>query len=78
MLRFDKNGESEAGGVVQEFHGFGVGVAFRVIDMDIDKVLVDGGADSLVGVGKFGKSQAPGAPVAPHLAQHIFALFTGL
>ena len=49
-----------------------------VIGVDIDKVLFDDAVDGAVGCDEIGKTQAPGAPVAAHLADDKLAFLLSL
>lgn len=74
----DKDGEAEALGIAQSLeHGLGVlllrlvsGLAWVIVDMNVDKVVIDNFHDIAVLADEVGKSEAPGAPVAAHLTDN--------
>ena len=73
----NQHGETKSPGVVQSFHqGLShlPGLVGVVVGMDIDEILLDNGIDGTVIGDEVGKTQAPGAPVAAHLADDELAL----
>ena len=70
-VEHDEGGVAEAAGITEEAHGFLVFVALGVVDMDIDEVLLDEGSYDAVLFCEVGETEAPRAPVAAHLAQHV-------
>ena len=50
---------------------FASSLAWIVVDVQVDEVVVNHLVDSLVFLGKIGKSQTPWTPVAAYLANYI-------
>ena len=82
FIEHDEYGEAETDGVVQALqHGFcelcpcGILIlAWIVVHMDIDIVLVDDLADGGIVGDKVGEPETPGTPVATDLANDVFTL----
>ena len=78
LVEDDQHGEAEAAGVAQSFHGLFVLVLLGVVDVDVDEVLLNQIGNLLIVGDEIGEAQAPGAPVATHLADDKAAALAGL
>ena len=83
VVEDDKDRESEALRIAQSFeHGLSVlllclaaALARIIVDVDIDKIVVDDFHDVAVLADEVGKAETPGAPVAADLANNEFIGF---